>query len=83
MIGKSKYLKTVPFKSAATNGIVPQSLFRPMLIAIQFDNKLSFKADEIHDVRPDRLLSPKFEFMKTPATKRAPQLTLGNGLLTS
>jgi hypothetical protein len=51
-----------------------------VLAAVQFDDKAPLETDEVHDVRPDRLLSFEFETEEAVAAQVMPQLLFGVGL---
>ena len=52
-----------------------------MLAAVEFDNQLGLKADEIHDIRSHRLLSAEFKSVKPATAQRIPKFALNNGLI--
>ena len=59
IIPKPDYPKTFRFKTSCSFGVAGRLL--GMLPAIEFHYQLFFKADEINDVRWNRMLSPKLE----------------------
>ena len=59
IIPKPDYPKSFRFKTSCSLGIARSLL--GMLPAIQFHYQLMFKADQINDVRWNRMLSPKLE----------------------
>ncbi len=50
-----------------------------MLSAIEFDDEPLFEADEIDDVRRNRMLSPKFESPEAAILQMQPYPRLGVG----
>src|SRR3954470_20033009 len=46
---------------------------------IYFDNELLLKADEVHYIRPDRVLPSKFESRHSFSPKKIPQLVFMDG----
>ncbi len=52
-----------------------------VLASIELNDKFRFEADEIDNVRIDRLLPPKFHFLKSAVAERLPQPALDVGLI--
>ena len=50
-----------------------------MLAAVQFHDQFSLKADEVNDVRRDRMLSPKLESADVAILQMQPQPRFGVG----
>lgn len=50
-----------------------------MLSAIEFDNQLAFGADEIGDVRPDRVLAAKLVAAQLTIPEVTPEQAFGIG----
>jgi hypothetical protein len=48
-----------------------------MLSSINFDDHSTFKTDEVHDIRPNRLLSLELQSHEAMGTQVVPQMLLG------
>jgi len=59
-------------------GAVP-NLGKFVGIAVDFDDEISFKANEIHDVAIDRALPAKLEPAQSSITQNHPQKAFGRG----
>ncbi len=69
--------KTHRFKTRRSLGVAHHLL--GMLAAVQFHYQFSLKADEINDVRRDRMLSPKLESAEVAILQMQPQPRFGVG----
>jgi hypothetical protein len=67
VVEESQYPESVLLQKTGPGLVIDDALVRTVLPAIQFDNQMGFKADEVHNVRPDGLLAPEFAIMKLAA----------------
>jgi hypothetical protein len=58
-------------------------LIKAVLFTIELNNKLLFEADEIYDIVPKRMLSPKAMPTQWLAIDRLPENPLGIGLVSA
>ena len=77
VIPKPDYAKPHRFKTRRSLGVARKLL--GMLAAVQFHYQFSLKADEINDVRRDRMLSPKLESAEVAILQMQPQPQFGVG----
>ncbi len=77
MVPKPDYAKTHRFKTRCSLSIAHSLL--GMLAAVQFNYQFSLKADEINDVRRNRMLSPKLESAEVAILQMQPQPRFGVG----
>ena len=71
MVPKPDHPKTHRFQTGCSLSIVHNLL--GMLAAVQFHDQFLLKADEINDVRRDRMLSPKLESAEVAILQMQPQ----------
>lgn len=72
VIGKAKDTKAILFEALCARGIIICNFREPMLPAIEFDDELAVKANEVGNVRANRLLAAKFETVESTSPQCLP-----------
>jgi hypothetical protein len=73
--------KSVIFQELGSRSVIGDVLSLAVLAAVEFDDQLFFKADEVRDVGTDGLLPPEFVATKSSTAECLPQLPFEVGLL--
>lgn len=69
VVPKPFHPKAVTPKKSRAYLIGGHACFEAMLTSVKLDDELCFKAHEVNDVRPDRLLTAKFDACEAAVTK--------------
>jgi len=83
MIPEPQLLDAFAFKKLLSSTIQFHLSRKAMQKSIEFDSQFCGRAVEIKKVRPQRMLSSKFETCKMASSQRVPQLPLLLSLLTA
>jgi hypothetical protein len=72
MIPESQHPKPLTLKPGSPLHVICDCNLLVMLSAIQFNNEATLITDEVHDVRPYKLLTPKLMAANPPVAKMPP-----------
>ena len=72
MIGKAKDTKAFFLQEFGAGLVMGSGLFCPMLVPVEFNYEPGLEAQEVCNIRTDRLLPPKLESGELPAAQGEP-----------